>query len=192
MPGMKTGYARVSTDEQDLDLQLDAPQAVGSEHVISDEGVSGASNPQDRPCFAEAMAAINAGDSFTVWKLDRLGRSLRDLNALRGEFEAHGVECYSPSNGIDTNTAGSKLVFHIRGALAEYELSLIAERTKEVMKAAKRRGKRVGRPQALTEKQVERARSALANNGEAFAGMASVLAIHRHTLKRALQSGTEV
>ena len=192
MPSMKTGYARVSTDEQDLDLQLDAPPAVVSEQVIFDEGVNGASNPQDRPCFAEAMTAINTSDCFTVWKLDHLGRSLRDLSAQRGEFEAHGVEFYSPSNGIDTNTAGGKLVFHIMGALAEYELSLTAERTKEVMKAAKRRGKRVGRPQALTEEQVERARSVLANNGETFAGMASVLAIHRHTLKRALQSGAEV
>ena len=192
MPGMKTGYARVSTDEQDLDLQLDAPTAAGCEQVFSDEGVSGAGNPRKRPCFAEAMAAINAGDCLTVWKLDRLGRSLRDLNAPMGEFEAHGVEFHSPSNGIDTNTAGGKLVFHIMGALAEFERSLIAERTKEGMKAAKRRGKRVGRPQALTEEQVERARSALANSGEALAGMASVLGVHRHTLKRALQSGAEV
>ena len=109
-----------------------------------------------------------------------------------GEFEAHGVEFHSLSDGIDTNAAGGKLVFHIMGALAEFERSLIAERTKEGMKAAKRRGKRVGRPQALTEEQVEHARSALANSGETLAGMASVLGVHRNTLKRALQNGAEV
>ena len=192
---MKIGYARVSTDEQNLDLQLDALTAAGCEQVFSEEGVSGAGNPQKRPCFAEAMAATNAGDCLTVWKLDRLGRSLRDLIALMGEFEAHGVEFHSLSDGIDTNTtntAGGKLVFHIMGALAEFERSLIAERTKEGMKAAKRRGKRVGRPQALTEEQVEHARSALANSGETLAGMASVLGVHRNTLKRALQNGAEV
>ncbi len=189
---MKIGYARVSTDEQNLDLQLDALTAASCEQVFSDEGVSGAGNPQKRPCFAEAKAAINAGDCLTVWELDCLGRSLRDLIALMGEFEAHGVEFHSLSDGIDTNTAGGKLVFHIMGALAEFERSLIAERTKEGMKAAKRRGKRVGRPQALTEEQVEHARSALANSGETLAGMESVLGVHRNTLKRALQNGAEV
>ena len=105
-----------------------------------------------------------------------------------GEFEAHGVEFHSLSNGIDTNTAGGKLVFHIMGALVEFERSLIAERTTEGMK----RGKRVGQPQALTEAQVEHARSALANSGETLAGMASVLGVHRNTLRRALQNGAEV
>ncbi len=186
---MKIGYARVSTDEQNLDLQFDALKAAGCEKLFSDEGVSGAGNPHRRPGFAQAMAAIDGGDTFTVWKLDRLSRSLGDLISLMGEFEANGVEFQSLSDGIDTTTAGGKLVFHIMGALAEFERSLIAERTKEGIKAARRRGKHVGRPPALTAAQIEHARTVLADGRETLVSLAAILGVHRNTLQRALQNG---
>lgn len=184
---MKIGYARVSTGEQNLDLQLDALKAAGCDLIFSDEGVSGAGNPHKRRGFAEAMAAIDNGQTFVVWKLDRVGRSLGNLISLMGEFETHGVEFQSLSDGIDTTTAGGKLVFHIMGALAEFERSLIAERTKEGMKAARRRGKNVGRPLAISPVQLAHARREVDAERETVSGMASILGVSRSTLSRALR-----
>lgn len=185
---MKIGYARVSTEEQNLNAQMDALKAAGCDEIYFEEGVSGSVSPHQREGFAAAMAAIDSGDTLTVWKLDRLGRSLGDLIALMGELEAHGVDFQSLTDGIDTTTAGGKLVFHIMGALAEFERSLIAERTREGMKAAKRRGKAVGRPRALTEAQVDHAREMLRKPGETVSGMAEILGVDRKTLSRSLRN----
>jgi len=184
---MKIGYARVSTDEQNLDLQVDALRAAGCDRVFTDQGISGSCSPHKRDGFTTAMAAIGSGDTFTVWKLDRVGRSLGQLIALLGEFDAKGVEFQSLSDGIDTTTAGGKLVFHIMGALAEFERSLISERTKAGLQAARKRHKRLGRPPALSETQIALARREIDAQRETIGGMASILEVDRNTLSRALK-----
>lgn len=182
---MKIGYARVSTADQNLDLQRQALEAAGCEVIFEDSGISGAT--QARQGLTEALSRVQAGDTLVVWKLDRLGRSLGFLIELMDKFRREGSEFQSLTDGIDTTTSGGKLIFHIMGALAEFERDLIRERTTAGMQAAKRRGKHVGRPPALTAEQVAHARQAIAG-GESIAGMASVLGVHRNTLKRALQA----
>ena len=140
---MKIGYARVSTDEQNLDLQRHALEAAGCEFVFEDR-VSGAAH--ERPGLATALARVQPGDALVVWKLDRLGRSLVHLIHVIDGLGKVGAGFVSLSESIDTGTAGGRLVFHMMGALAEFERSLISERTSAGMKAAKRRGRHVGRP----------------------------------------------
>lgn len=180
---MKIGYARVSTDEQNLDLQLDALRAAGCDQIFKDQGISGAKNPHLRPGFAAAVAALNPDDTFVVWKLDRVGRSLGALCALLGEFHSHYVQFQSLTDGIDTSTAGGKLVFHIMGALAEFERDLIRERTKAGMKAAKKRGKHLGRPGALTRQQILHARDLLAD-GKSQREVAALFGVAGTTIAR--------
>ncbi len=134
---MKIGYARVSTDDQNLDLQLDALHRAGCDKVFTDHGVSGVS--VNRPGLAQAIAAVGPGDVLVVWKLDRLGRSLNYLIELMERLKSDRVDFESLSDGINTTTAGGKLVFHIMASLAEFERSLISERSKAGMAAARRR-----------------------------------------------------
>lgn len=180
---MKIGYARVSTGDQSLDLQTDALTAAGCATLFSDKGISGSA--ESRPGLNDALAALSQGDVLTVWRLDRLGRSLPHLIHLVNELGGRGVEFVSLSEHIDTTTAGGKLVFHMMGALAEFERSLMVERTKAGIAAARKRGKRVGRPLALSPEQLQHARSAI-EAGETIGGMASVLEVDRKTLSRAL------
>jgi len=183
---MKIGYARVSTGEQNLDLQIDALKAAGCDRVFTDQGISGNRSPHKRDGFTEAMAIVGSDDTFIVWKLDRVGRSLGQLITLLGEFDAKGIEFQSLSDGIDTTTAGGKLVFHIMGALAEFERSLISERTKAGLQAARKRHKRLGRPPALSDTQIALARREIAAERETIGSMASILEVDRNTLSRAL------
>lgn len=181
---MKIGYARVSTDEQILDLQIDALKAAGCDIIHTDAGISGTTI--EREGLTKALAAVQEGDVLVVWRLDRLGRSLGfliDLIARLGDGKA-GFQ--SLTEAIDTTTAGGRLVFHMMGALAEFERSLIAERTKEGMKAAKRRGKHVGRPPALSAEQIAFARRTLVAGTETMNGLASFMGVNRSTLRRAL------
>ena len=137
---MKIGYARVSTDEQNLDLQLDALKEAGCEKIFTDEGKSGIT--KDREGLSQALLAVaESNNTLVVWKLDRLGRSLGFLCELIDKLKGQGAGFHSLTDGIDTTTTGGKLVFHIMGALAEFERDLIKERTKAGMKAAKKRGK---------------------------------------------------
>ncbi|WP_027132565.1 recombinase family protein [Geminicoccus roseus] len=182
---MKIGYARVSTDEQILDLQLDALKAAGCEVIHTDPGITGTAIV--RPGLTQALAAVGQGDVLVVWRLDRLGRSLGFLIELIDRLGQQGTGFQSLSEAIDTTNAGGRLIFHMMGALAEFERSLIAERTREGMKAAKRRGRHVGRPHALTDEQVIFAKRALANGNETLSGVASVLGVDRSTLRRALR-----
>lgn len=184
---MKIGYARVSTDEQNLSLQIDALKKEGCENIFSDQGVSGAILPPSRDGFAQALKTLNDGDTFIVWKLDRLGRSLASLISLLSGFEDKGIEFKSITDGIDTTTTGGKLVFHIMGALAEFERSLISERTKAGMASARKRGKHIGRPPALSDEQINHARAMIDENKETISGMASLLGVGRNTLARALK-----
>ena len=181
---MKIGYARVSTQDQNLNLQNDALKAAGCEKVFADEGGSGA--VKTRSGLDAALAAIGDGDTLIVWKLDRLGRSLSFLIELIGELGRKGAGFIALQDGIDTTTSGGKLVFHIMGALAEFERNLVSERTTAGMAAARRRGKHLGRPSALSGAQVAHAKKAIEKGDETLSGMASMLGVHRNTLKRAI------
>ena len=184
---MKIGYARVSTDEQNLDLQRAALEAAGCERVFEDFGISG--TDFTRPGLAAALAALGPGDVLAVWKLDRLGRSLGQLITMIDRLGKAGAGFQSLSEAIDTTTAGGRLVFHVMGALAEFERSLIGERTKAGMQAAKRRGKAVGRPRKLTAHQLDHARTLLTAGKETRAGVAELFGVDVATLRRALGKG---
>ncbi|RYZ82423.1 MAG: recombinase family protein [Proteobacteria bacterium] len=182
---MKMGYARVSTDDQNLDLQRHALQAAGCEVIYEDQGVSGSRD--DRPGFAQAVARAGAGDVLVVWKLDRLSRSLPRLIELLAGMGRAETGFQSLSENIDTTTAGGRLVFHLLGALADFERALIAERTCAGMVAAKRRGIHVGRPKKLTSYQLAHAHDLITAGGR-WADAAALLGVNVSTLRRALKS----
>jgi DNA invertase Pin-like site-specific DNA recombinase len=181
---MKIGYARVSTDDQNLNLQMDALNKAGCERIFTDQGVSGATI--EREGLSRALAAVGKSDVLVVWKLDRLGRSLSFLIELIEKLRNEGAGFESLTDGIDTTTAGGKLVFHIMGALAEFERSLISERSKAGMQAARRRGKHIGRPHKLNREQVSHAAQMIQEGRETVSGMAGLLNVDRTTLYRAL------
>ncbi len=143
---MLIGYARVSTDDQHLDLQRDALQKAGCERVFEDTA-SGAK--AERVGLSTLMAVLRAGDTVVIWRLDRLGRSLKDLIALVEQLDAAGVGLRSVQENIDTVSIGGRLVFHVFGALAEFERNLIRERTRAGLTAARARGRQGGRKKRL-------------------------------------------
>ncbi len=142
---MLIGYARVSTGEQTLDLQLDALAKAGCDKT-STETASGAK--ADRPVLADVLGYLRAGDTLVVWRLDRLGRSLQHLIETVAAVAERGIGFKSLGEQIDTTTSGGKLIFHIFGALAEFERDLIRERTAAGLAAARARGRIGGRPKA--------------------------------------------
>src|SRR6266436_7384420 len=182
---MHIGYARVSTDDQQLHLQLDALTTAGCTQIFHDEGISGAQ--VQRPGLDAALAALSPGDVLVVWRLDRLGRSMPHLVSLVHTLGLQGVGFQSLMETINTTTAGGKLVFHIMGALAEFERALIAERSQAGMQAAKRRGKHLGRPHKLTREQVAHAAHMVRDGTETVSGMAALYGVDRVTLHRALK-----
>jgi DNA invertase Pin-like site-specific DNA recombinase len=141
------GYARVSTGYQDTALQLDALRKAGCEKLFEDTA-SGVKT--DRPGLTEAVRYARDGDTLTVWKLDRLGRSMKHLIEIVTELEAKGVGFRSITENIDTTTSGGRLVFHLFGALAQFERDLIRERTRAGLQAAEERGRRGGRQAVVT------------------------------------------
>lgn len=143
---MLIGYARVSTDDQNLDLQRDALTLAGCPKLYEDKE-SGAK--AERPGLLIALEVLRNGDTLVVWRLDRLGRSLKDLITLVEKLENRGVALKSLQENIDTSSSGGKLVFHLFGALAEFERNLIRERTQAGLSAARARGRIGGRPKAL-------------------------------------------
>ena len=143
---MKIGYARVSTIEQNLDLQRDALLAAGCERVIAD---TASGTVASRPGLEKVKEQLRTGDTLVVWRLDRLGRSLRDLIGWMTWLEEQKVGLLSLQESIDTNTTSGKLTFHLFGALAEFERNLIRERTQAGLTAARARGRKGGRPQVL-------------------------------------------
>ena len=145
---MRIGYARVSTDDQTLDLQRDALREEGCERVFEDT----ASGAGDRPALREAFDHLRSGDTLIVWRLDRLGRSLKDLIARADTLRSQGVGLRSLKESIDTDSSAGQLIFHIFGALAEFERALIRERTNAGLKAARARGRVGGRPKKLDAK----------------------------------------
>jgi len=176
------GYARVSTDAQTTRLQLDALRAAGCERIFEDKE-SGAL--RSRPKLDRALAELHAGDILVVWKLDRLGRSLRHLLEISETLRERGVVLRSLTEHIDTATAAGKMLYAVLGAVAQFERDVLRERTVAGMCAAKNRGEHVGRPLALKPSQVREARTMLAR-GESPSHVARVLRVGRSTLYRAI------
>jgi DNA invertase Pin-like site-specific DNA recombinase len=143
---MLIGYARVSTDDQNLDLQRDALRAAGCKKIYEDR-VSGAKAA--RPGLATVMEVARAGDVLAVWRLDRLSRSLHDLILIARKLEETEIGLISLQEKIDTSSSGGKLIFHMFGALSEFERNVIRERTQAGLSAARARGRKGGRPKAL-------------------------------------------
>ena len=143
---MLLGYARVSTGEQTLDLQLDALAKAGCEKIYR-ETASGAA--AERPVLADVVGYLRPGDTLVVWRLDRLGRSLQHLIETIAQLADRGIGFKSVTEQIDTTTSGGKLVFHVFGSLAEFERDLLRERTHAGLAAARARGRPGGRPKAL-------------------------------------------
>ena len=146
---MLIGYARVSTDDQTLDLQRDALREAGCERIFEDT----AGGAAERPNLEQALSHLRSGDTLVVWRLDRLGRSLKDLIARAEELRSEGVGLKSLKEAIDTDSPTGQLVFHIFGALAEFERALIRERTQAGLQAARARGRKGGRRKRLDRDQ---------------------------------------
>jgi DNA invertase Pin-like site-specific DNA recombinase len=153
---MLIGYARISTQDQTLALQRDALEKAGCDRIFTDT-VSG--TKQERKGLTEALSHLRAGDTLVVWRLDRLGRSLRHLIDTVTTLHEKGIGFKSLQENIDTTTSGGKLVFHIFGALAEFEREIIKERTQAGLASARARGKVGGRPRALTQKEMRMLRN---------------------------------
>jgi len=176
---MLIGYARVSTHDQNLDLQLDALSELGCDRIFKDVG-SGAKT--ERPGLDEALAFLRKGDTLVVWKLDRLGRSLRHLIQVVTQIHDEGKSFQSLQENLDTNTSNGRLIFHLFGALAEFERDLIRERTKAGLAAARARGRHGGRPRVMNEKKIVIARTLLADPSNTVSDVCSTLGVCRATL----------
>jgi DNA invertase Pin-like site-specific DNA recombinase len=188
---MQIGYARVSTDDQTLALQLDAFTKAGVAKVFTDTA-SGAK--ADRPGLAEAMAYARPGDILVVWRLDRLGRSLPHLIQTLTDLDGRGVGFRSLTEAIDTTTPGGKLVFHIFGALAEFERDLIRERTRAGLAAARARGRRGGREPvaAFTDpKRLALARQLYEEKRTPIDTLCGMFKVSRATFYRYIVQGTD-
>lgn len=179
---MKIGYARVSTEDQNLDPQIDALRSDGCEKIFQEKmtGKRGS-----RPALDRALAALQPGDVLVVWKLDRLGRSLKNLITILHDLDSRGVGFRSISDSIDTSTPTGKLVFHMLGAIAEFEAALVSERTIVGLKAAKERGKKLGRPRGLGVQQVSEAKMLRINENLSCSDIARQMKVGRSTLWRA-------
>jgi DNA invertase Pin-like site-specific DNA recombinase len=157
---MLIGYARVSTQDQNLELQIEALRAAGCEKIYEDR-VSG--SRAERPGLSQAMEALRPGDSFVVWKLDRLGRSVKNLVGWVGDLREQGVEFKSLTDSIDTGTASGRFFFHMMASLAEMERDLIVERTRAGLEVAKQLGRHGGRRREMTDSKLASARKLLAS-----------------------------
>ncbi len=182
--GHRLGYARVSTLDQHPDLQLDALAAAGCSRVFVDRA-SGALDA--RPELTKVLDQLRPGDTLVVWKLDRLGRSLRHLIETLGALEARGVGFTSLQEHLDTTTSGGKLVFHLFGALAEFERDLIRERTTAGLVAARARGRVGGRPPRMTPQKLAVARQLYESRQHTVAAIAKTVGVSRASIYRHLR-----
>ncbi|AYR26927.1 recombinase family protein [Herbaspirillum rubrisubalbicans] len=183
---MIAGYARVSTEEQNLELQIQSLRARGCEIIYKDWGVSGAIS--SRPGLDEAIANLRAGDTLIVWRLDRLGRSLTHLTQLLEYFAKKGIGFSSVTEHMDTSSAGGRLIFHVMAALAEFERSLISERTRAGMACAKSAGKVIGRRPSLSNEQCEEALKLIKQASWSIPAVSEHFGIHPKTLARLLKN----
>src|SRR6266481_5642033 len=178
---MKIGYVRVSKQEQNEALQRDALKEAHCEKYFSDK-MTGAKF--ERKGLEELLAFMRSGDTVVVWKLDRLGRSLKDLIETLNFLKDRGVDFISLTEKIDTTTPGGKLIFHLMGALAEFERDLIRERTNAGLAAARARGRVGGRPRRATDGKVALARYLYQDPDHSVAEICSLLSISRSTFFR--------
>ena len=183
---MLVGYARVSTDDQNLELQQDALGKAGCAQIFSDKA---SGSRIDRPGLDRALAALRKGDCLIVWKLDRLGRSVRHLVELSAGFKLRGIDLRSVSDGIDTSTATGRFFFHVMSAFAEMERELIRERTNAGLAAAKNRGRIGGRPRAMTAGKLEAAEKLL-RAGMPVSDVARSLEVSAPTIYRYFPTNT--
>ena len=181
---MRIGYARVSTVEQNLDLQLAALKIARCDEIIEDLGLPGTG--RDRPGLTKLMEQIGQGDTLVVWRLDRLGRSLIELIDILNQLSDIQANFESVTEAIDTSSSGGRLVFHMLGALAEFERNLISDRTKAGMAVAKSAGKHIGRPRILTNEQIEEAWILVTSGTASVSATAERFGVHPKTLRRAL------
>ncbi len=186
---MKIGYARVSTQFQNLDLQLDALRKVGCEDTyIYKEQITGAT--KERPQLQKLLEQIRKNDVVVIWKLDRLGRSLADLVHLVNEIQGKGAGLLSLQDNIDTTTPQGKLTFHIFAAIAEFEREIIRERTKAGLESARARGRKGGRPPGLSKEAQVKAAAAtsLYQQKQPIARICTTLSISKKTLYKYLKT----
>lgn len=181
--GQKLGYARVSTVDQDAALQVDALEKAGCDRVFVD-AMSG--TVSHRPQLDRLFEHVRAGDTVVVWRLDRLGRSLRHLITQVQDLADRGVGLRSLQESIDTTSPGGRLIFHVFGALAEFERDLITERTTAGLAAARARGRQGGRPPRLTSEQVRTAKRLYDDSELTVTEIGQVLGVSRATVYRSI------
>lgn len=181
---MRIGYARVSTQDQRPELQLDSLSAAGCEQVFQ-EKVSG--KLRERPQLDICLQTLRKGDTLVVWRLDRLARSLKDLVEIVHALEGRGVGFQSLTESVDTTSAGGRLVFHVFGALAEFEHNLIRERTVAGLAAARARGRKGGRRQKLSVADIRKAAAMLKDPSMTKTEVAQHFGVSRVTLNAALE-----
>lgn len=187
---MRIGYARVSTEDQRLDLQIEALKAARCDRIISDRGVSGGAF--DRPGLDEVLDVLSRGDTLVVWRLDRLGRSLIQLVQLMDRLGCRGIHFHSLTENIDTASSGGRLLFHMIAALSEFERALISERTRAGMDAARKRGAQMGRPPLLSPLQLEQALCAVLRQGEPVASVAERYKVSPRALRRMIKKAQDL
>jgi DNA invertase Pin-like site-specific DNA recombinase len=183
---MRIGYARVSTQEQTLNLQKDALAKEGCAKIFTDT-ISGTKT--ERPGLAQALAYVRPGDTLVVWRLDRLGRSLKHLIETITTLHDRQIGFKSITENIDTTTSGGKLIFHIFGALAEFERDIIKERTLAGLLAARARGRTGGRPKTLSPKQQEMLQVLYSDKSNSITDICKTLNISRMTFYRYIKAG---
>lgn len=186
---MLIGYARVSTLEQDIALQVDALNKAGCDNIF-DDTASGAST--QRPGLTEALSHLRKGDTLVVWRLDRLGRSLKHLIETVALLEERGIGFRSLQESIDTTTSGGRLIFQIFGALAEFERNLIRERTQAGLTAARVRGRKGGRPKSLDAKKTELAYQLYDERKHTIKEICQMLGISKPSLYAYLEQRTKL
>lgn len=179
------GYARVSTGEQSIDLQVDALKRAGCDRIFEDDGVS--ATQRDRPSFNATMSVLKTGDTLVIWKMDRAFRSVLHAASTLEEFSLHGIALHCLTEHIDTSTAMGRCMYHVRNAFSEWERDLISERTIAGLEAARRRGVRIGRPPKLTGQQIAEIQSRMRDDpGLAPSSVAGQYGVSVRTLGRAL------
>lgn len=181
---MKVGYTRISTLDQNQDLQLDALKNAGCEKFFSDKA-SGSKN--DRPGLNEALRFLRSGDCLVVWKLDRLGRNLKHLIEVVEDLKSKKIGFVSLQDGFDTTTNGGKFVFQIFGAMAEFERDLIRERTRAGLDAARARGRTGGRKEKLNATQVAALKTMYESKKHSLSEICSTFDITKPTIYRYLE-----
>jgi len=182
---MIIGYARVSTDDQKLDLQKDALIKAGCEKIFEDHGFSGIQ--KDRPGLNEAISCLKEGDVLVVWKLDRLGRGLADLVLTLDDFGSKGIHFKAIADGIDTTTPTGHFLFGLLAVLAHEERKTIIKRTKAGLEAARRRGIKLGRPKKINAERYEVVQQLLKDGKKTVPEIAHILKVTRQTVYNAMK-----